>query len=113
MRIVGTNDVFPGGAALCRIDKKRKRFEICMVENFLKTHTTALSQKVWLSTLFFAHTMARATRHEDIHIMNPKQRYVRLYQKYGFFEDATCSPHLNASLDDIEEAIARAMKGMQ
>ena len=112
MRILGLDTTFPGGAALCRIDKKRRRLEICMVENFLRDQDTPLTKRVWLSTLVFAHTLAKATKHDEISVMNPVTQYLPLYRKFGFYEDATCPPNLSASLEEIEEAIRRTMSGM-
>ncbi|WP_343529269.1 hypothetical protein [Yokenella regensburgei] len=110
IRIKGVDDVLPGGAALCRIDRRRKRLEICMVENFVKAKESPFSKRVWLSTLIFAHTVAKATDHNEIYVMNPKQRYISLYRKFGFFEDALCQPHLCATLHDIEDALECAMR---
>ncbi|ELW9296730.1 hypothetical protein SIO53_004192 [Enterobacter roggenkampii] len=112
MRIKGLDDTFPGGAALCRIDRLRERLEICMVENFLKTQETALTKRVWLSTLIFAHTVAKATSHDEIYVMNPKERYIPLYRKFGFYEDALCMPHLCATIGEIEDALKDAMRAM-
>ncbi|MGG8292226.1 hypothetical protein [Klebsiella sp. 141130] len=109
MRIKGVDDAFPGGAALCRIDQRRHRLEICMVENFLKSKDSPLTKRVWLSTLIFAHSMATATRHDEVYIMNPKTRYLPLYRKFGFYEDAFCMPHLCANLIEIEQAITDEM----
>lgn len=105
MRIKGVDDEFPGGVALCRLDQRRERLEICMVENFMKGQETPLTKRVWLSTLIFAYTIATAIKHEEIHVMNPKRRYVPLYKKFGFYEDAFCPPHLCADLTAIQTAI--------
>jgi hypothetical protein len=112
MRILSQDTKFPGGAALCRIDERRGRLEICMVENFLKDQDTPLTKRVWLSALIFAHTLAKATKHDEIYVMNPVAHYLPLYKKFGFYEDATCPPNLSASLADIEVSIGRAMTGM-
>jgi len=109
MRIKGDSDSFLGGAALCRIDSRRHRLEICMVENFQKANETPLTKRVWLSTLIFAFTVAKATKHEEIYVMNPRARYLRLYRKFGFYEDALCTPHLCADLTQIETALKDAM----
>lgn len=109
MRIKGIDDAIPGGAALCRIDKLRQRLEICMVENFLKAQESPLTKRVWLSTLIFAHTVAKATGHDEIDVMNPRARYVPLYRRFGFYEDALCQPHLCATIEEIEDALRVAM----
>lgn len=110
MRIKELDSPYPGAVALCRIDDYKERLEICMMENFLKAQQTPLTGKVWLSTLIFAHTVAKATKHEDIYVMNPYQRYLKMYRSFGFYEDAMCMPHLCATVDEVEIAIQSALK---
>lgn len=110
MRIKETDEDALGGAALCRIDKRRSRIEICMVENFLKSHVTPLSKRVWLSTLLFADSVATGTKCEDIYVMNPKKRYIHMYRQFGFYEDALCMPNLCATVEEAREALKSALR---
>lgn len=112
IRIAGQNESFPGAIALCHMDSRRKRFEICMVENFKKGQATPLTRRVWLSVLIYAHIFAKAAKLDEIFIMNPTESSKKKYHAFGFYEDCTCPPNMSASIKDIESSIQACMSNL-
>ncbi|THD31807.1 MULTISPECIES: hypothetical protein [Pantoea] len=109
MKIVDAPEAPLGGVILCQLDLRRTRLNVCMMENFLKHTQSHLSGKVWLSAMIYAHTLAKATKMEEIYILNPTEDNLSRYHRYGFYEDVTCMPHLSASLETVEESIRGAI----
>lgn len=113
MKIVDAPDAVLGGVILCQLDFRRTRLNVCMMENFQKHNKSPISGKVWLSAMIYAHTLAKATKMEEIYILNPTDDNLSRYRSSGFYEDVTCVPHLSASLETIEASIKASIVALR
>lgn len=103
----------PDAALLCQLDLRRARFSILMMENFIRRQKSALSGKVWLSALIYAHTFSRAIGFDEIYLMYPNAINLRRYRAAGFYEDVSCPPHLSATVTSVETHIRTALHKLE